>query len=142
MAPLDYPRPQSLAPLTRIPSRHVQIVRAYFTPWPARLWVIFVVAFATFTFCVRSANYPAQFAILMLGGALAAWAGPVIAAEAKEHFADPRSHLTPGYRGPHLLVAAMIFLLGTVGIGAFTFFQFARIPTTFGWPQTHVRLDG
>src|ERR1700759_4804031 len=128
--------------LLRVHSRHLQIARSYFTPWPTRLWVVFVIAFATFTFCVRSGNDPAQFAILMLGGSLASWAGPVIAAEAKGHFADPRSYLTPGYRGPHLLVAAVIFLFATMGISALTFYQFARIPTASGWPEAHVKLDG
>ena len=127
----------------RIHSRHLQIARAYFTPWPTRLWVILVIAFATFTLCMRSANYPAQFAILMLGGSLAAWAGPVIAAQAKEHFADARSHLTPGYRRPHLLVSAVIFLFATVGIASFTFYQFRRIPSDAPWwPGFQITLHG
>src|SRR5262249_41447736 len=49
---------------------------------------------------------------------------------------------TPGFRGPHLLVAAAIFLFATVGIALLTFYQFARIPTASGWPEAHVKLDG
>jgi hypothetical protein len=106
------------------------------------IWIVCTAIFVVWTMCASRANYAAQFAILILGGSLASWSGPIIATHAKEQMADARSRLTPGFRTPHLVVAAAVFLLGVVGIAWYTIARVHQIPIETGWPATHVTLPG
>jgi hypothetical protein len=128
--------------MMRVPSRYVQVTMTYTRPWALRFWFICTVAFVTWIAVVQKVNYAARFAVLMLGGSLAAWAGPIVAAHVKEQMADWRSRLTPGYRTPHLLVAAAIFVLGVGGITWYAVYRLNEIPAEVGWPSIPVSLYG
>ena len=55
-----------------------------------------------------TARYGEQLALFMLGGTLAGMFGAFVVAHAKEQLADARARLTPGFRTPHLVVAAAV----------------------------------
>src|SRR5439155_14049517 len=110
-------------------NRYAQIALTYTRPLPFRLWAALMAVFTVGLFIARKADFAAQIAMLTLGGFLAAWIGPLVTGHAKAQLADARSSLTPRYRAPHLLVAAIIFCAGVVGFSCLLILRMKQIPT-------------
>ena len=123
-------------------NKFLQIALTYTCPLPLRIWAVCFIAFAIWLLCVREMNYGLQMAILMIGGMLAAFLGATIPAHAKEQLADARSSLTPHYRAPHLIVAAIFFVAGLGGVVAFTMWRYHQVPRTTGWITVDATFTG
>jgi hypothetical protein len=128
--------------MTRIPSRYAQIALTYTRPLALRIGIGFLAAYLAWVLCIRDANFAVQYSMLFLGGTLAAWVGPIISAHAKEQMADSRSRLTPGFRVPTLVVAALLFVIVVFGLPWLTIHRLHELPKGFGWPEVHATLGG
>jgi len=100
-------------------SRYLQIALTYTKPWPMRIWAMLsaagVVWMLVIVFLMKLDSI-AQMVVLFLGGTITVWVGAMITAHAKEQLADPRAALTPRFRTPHLVVAAVMFIIFVVGL--------------------------
>jgi len=103
-------------------SRYAQIALTYTKPLPIRIWAastaIGVLWIAVTTVLVGTTDSGVHAAMLFLGGSMAVWVGAMIAAHAKEQLADPRASLVPHFRTPHLVVAAVMFLVLVIGLAS------------------------
>src|SRR5439155_19174048 len=116
-------------------NRYAQIALTYTRPWYMRLWAAFIGWFALASLIFsRKADYAGQIAYLTIGGTIAAWGGAIIAGHAKEQLADARARLTPHFRAPHLIVAALVFIVGAVGFSAFIVLPLRQSPPPPRWP--------
>src|SRR5216110_2029793 len=127
----------------RIGNRYAQVALTYTRPWYMRLWAAFIGWFvlASLIFS-RKADYAGQIAYLTIGGTIAAWGGAIIAGHAKEQLADARARLTPAFRAPHLIVAALVFIAGAIGFSAFIVFRLHQSPLAPGWPAVSTTTSG
>jgi hypothetical protein len=123
-------------------NRYAQVALTYTRPFPLRVWAVLTAAYIGWILWLREANYQVQTTMLLLGTTLAAWVGPMIAAHAKEQLADSRSRLTPGFRAPHLLVAALFFAAGVIGLAWFVVARLHQLPTVIGWPTAEASQAG
>jgi hypothetical protein len=96
-------------------SRYAQIALTYTKPWPLRIWAI-VTTLTVLWVQIAYGDAGAHIAMLFLGGTMAVWVGAMITAHVKEQLADARSSLTPHFRTPHLLVAAVLFIITVCGL--------------------------
>lgn len=96
-------------------SRYAQVALSYTLPWPLRVWAI-AAALLALWMLLAPGGAEAEIAMLVFGGTIAVWVGAMITAHAKEQLADARSSLTPGFRAPHLLVAAALFVVTVCGV--------------------------
>ena len=123
-------------------SRYAHVARTYVGPLPFKLWAAGTIVYVGWSLAIGRVDYGEQLALFMLGGTLAGMFGAFVAAHAKEQLADARARLTPGFRTPHLVVAAAVLLAGTVGLIAFTLWRHAMLPGERGWPQVQVSPVG
>jgi hypothetical protein len=123
-------------------NRYAHVALTYTTRLALRLWAAGTAAYATWLLCMHEADYGSQLTILILGGTLAAMGGTLVAAHAKEQLADWRARLTPGFRKPHLVVAAVAFLIAVVGVSAVTVLRYTQVPRELGWPAVAVSSSG
>ena len=123
-------------------SRHVEIALTYTRPFLLRIWAALAAAFVIWVMCLRDANYQERCSVLMLGASLAGWIGPTIVAHAKEQLADARARLTPKYVAPHLLIAALAFIVTVAGMTWLTVARLHQLPEVLGWPSVAVTVSG
>jgi hypothetical protein len=127
----------------RIASRYAQVALTYTRPWYMRMWAAFIGWFiiASLVFS-RAADYGGQIAYLLIGGTIAAWGGAIVAGHTKEQLADARARLTPHFRGPHLVVAALVFLVGAVVFSLFIVAHRQHAAIASGWPKIPLSYSG
>src|SRR3989442_15990638 len=130
--------------MRRVRSRYVQVALTYTRPWYMILWAGFIGFFliASLLPPARKADYGGQIAYLVIGGTIAAWGGAIVAGHAKEQLADARARLTPGFRAPHLIVAALVFIVGAIGFSAFLVLPLHQSPPAPGWPVVSTTTSG
>src|SRR5690349_7694451 len=96
--------------------RYAQIALSYAMPLPMRIWAVLTALCVTWIVCVRDGHKGVQMVMLATGGSFVVWFGAMVTAHAKEQLSDARAALTPGYRRPHLIVAAAMFVVGVIGL--------------------------
>src|SRR5688572_2468485 len=101
-------------------NRYVQVLRAYLRWWPmsADVALATVFAAAVFVFAPPAEKAAGAPTIMTLAGLLWVVVGgaAVVTTHLKSQLVDPRSHLTPRFRTPHLVVGAVAMLLLTFGL--------------------------
>src|SRR5687768_1926127 len=99
-------------------SRYAQIALTYTKPLPIRIWAAIMLAFLAWATVMARHEVVPGLVVLLMGGTTAAWLGAMITAHAKEQLADARAAVTPHFRAPHLIVAAVLFVIGVGGTAA------------------------
>ena len=129
--------------MRRRSNRYAEIALTYTRPWYMRLWGALIAWFVFASFALTGkADYGAHAAVLLVGGTIAAWGGAIIAGHMKEQMADARSRLTPGFRPPHLVVAAAVFATGVVAFAMYVVLHQHSLPLAPGWPALRVNYAG
>jgi hypothetical protein len=123
-------------------SRYLQVALTYTRPAFFRGWALVMGAYLLWLITRTSANLRIDVPLLITGVTLVTWFGAMVTSHAKEQLADSRAALTPGFRGPHLLVAGIILVIGVTLLPAIIVAQYTRLDPPWGWPRIEVSWAG
>jgi hypothetical protein len=123
-------------------SRYLQVALTYTKPAFFRGWTLAMGAYLMWLMTRTSANLRIDVPLLITGVTLVTWFGAMVTSHAKEQLADSRAALTPGFRGPHLLMAGIILAAGVTLLPAIIVAQYTRLDPPWGWPRIEVSWAG
>src|SRR4051812_8633922 len=115
-------------------SRYAQVIRSYGQPWGNRFALLGAVAFMAIASALSSTaispprDYAFRLGTTFIAMTFGFWIGGGVTEHVKRQLMTPYASLAPRFRGPHLLVAAIVILAATLTVARVAHWSVQRLP--------------